>query len=316
VTFDITDMEGFFGPGSNEEKPWIPLTTRLGDTAIGDYSPDDGPLLNTPIANFGSVFVVACPDALASALNHHIVRLAVEDGSSSQLADAYNRVVMASVADSLRFLDCRPIAVQLPNDSELQNSREALFEPDSDKLIHVIVVTDDLEGFDVNLPSGGIHRPTGLEDQIVARFRAVEQHLFSEQRPPNDLLCMFVHEGVGRTQIMGFGDVTVAAEFTGLSAHDLETIAHLEVGNSLAIWRFARESRRVRERAHIMVWGALDEYAFYRRNRHGYYSGDEAPPNLISILSDFRAALAVRGASQARLAWRPVLLSGKDDRCS
>ena len=51
-----------------------------------------------------------------------------------------------------------------------------------------------------------------------------------------------------------------------LSASELRTIALLDSGDPLALWKFGRAAHRVRDFAKVISFNTLDEYAFYRGN--------------------------------------------------
>ena len=120
----------------------------------------------------------------------------------------------------------------------------------------------------------------------------------------NGLLCLFIHQGVGQNHAIWFRDVGVASIFQTFTASDLETFATVEAGDPLSLWRFARDSSRIRETTNIFSWGVLDEFGLYRSHQHSYYLSDEARPNFLSLTSDFSGAL--RREAFAKRDWHPV----------
>jgi hypothetical protein len=84
------------------------------------------------------LFIVSCPESLLSALNHHIVSIAIEEGARDWLADTYNQVVVHSIGKCFEYLDC----VQLewtPSEKEVvPGTRECVFWCDIDKFVFVI----------------------------------------------------------------------------------------------------------------------------------------------------------------------------------
>ena len=140
--------------------------------------------------------------------------------------------------------------------------------------------------------------------RIVSRFRTVEAEIYSQWPSINELLCLLVNEGVGRTHILAFEDEpTMVSEFLHLNAHDLETISLLEGSNHLTLWRFAVKSNVIRKTARVMSWSPLDEFGLYRKNKLGNrccpHRRDFRPRTLFRILRrDW--LLAVAASSEAR----------------
>ena len=138
---------------------------------------------------------------------------------------------------------------------------------------------------------GGFHRTPDLADRIRQRVREVEEDLYAHLPGLNELLCLLVLGGVGRAHVLGIGEVTADAVFQIFPAHDLETFALPEGGNSLALFRFSREAGRARERMMVQSWSPLDEFGLYRRHNHTFYASDDLPPNVLSVATDFSGAL-------------------------
>lgn len=304
VTFELPDLESFYGIGPGGNSVWEPLTCPVGSFGLSSFAEDSGPLLLTPIIQAGSSFVVSCPEALLSALNHHIVRIAIENGKDKWLAAAYRNAVTASVQKSLLMLDCMPLDWDPTNADVVPGTNECLVACDTDKLIFAIVATDDLEHFDVASVVGSLHDQQHLASSLVDRFGKVESLLYRNMPWVNGLLCVFIYEGVGQTHAMGFGSVGSACLFKIFPASDFETLAILEAGDPLSLWRFARDSARIRETTFIQSAGVLDEFGLYRSRQYGYYVDDQHRPNFIGVIPDFSATLRREVVSQRD--WHPV----------
>lgn len=248
VTFSRDEMEQLFGQGEIRNRPWNRIVSVPGSLDVNEFSFDNSPLVMRPVAQIGNTFVVVCPEALLTAVNHHIIALAVEAGATAALADAYGDAVMVSVVEAMRYLDVRTVTSRMPESDTIPGTRECLFQCDSDKLIYVLVVTDQLGNFDLNQPYGGQAATPGLEEKITKRVRAVEEALYRNCPELNDLLCLLVHESMGRVHGLAFGDVTESAHFALFPAHDFVTFSLFEGGNRLALWRFVEARDRVRER--------------------------------------------------------------------
>lgn len=304
VTFELSKIESLYGIRSNEGPIWEPLTCPLGSFGLSSFGVDSSPLLLTPIIQAGSSFIVSCPEALLSALNHHIVRMAIENGESKWLATAYRNAVTASVQKSLLMLDCMPLNWDPLNADVVPGTNECLVACDTDKLIFAIVATDDLEHFDVASVVGSPHDQQPLASSLEERFRKVEPLLYRDMPWVNGLLFLFIYEGVGQSHAMGFGSVGSACLFQIFPASDFETLATLEAGDPLSLWRFARDSARIRETTFIQSADVLDEFGLYRSRQYGYYLDDQHRPNFIGVIPDFSATLRRKVASERD--WHPV----------
>jgi hypothetical protein len=273
-----------------------PFIRPFGEVRIDEFSfGGDGPepLLITPVITDGDTFVVAIPEALLVAVKHYVVSMAVRCGETQALASSYLDAVFHSVLGSVRRNGGARVKVELRESLGIPGCREALFEIDHDKLMYVLLLVDTLDEYDVGNTSGMWNTPD-LAARIVARFREVESEIYSKWPSINELMCLLVNEGVGRTHFLAFEEEpTMVSEFLHLNAHDLETISFLEGSNHLTLWRFARKSNTVRKTAKVMAWSTLDEFGLYRKNRCSYYLSDEKPYNLISIMPDYSAPLRV-----------------------
>jgi hypothetical protein len=232
------------------------------------------------------------------AATHSVISLAVRCGEGERLARAYHEVVRRSVLVSLRLAGAQLLDYSFGSSLAISECSEVLARIDNDKFMYLLLLVDTLDGYDPDSVSGAWLTP-GLEPRIASRFKQVEAELYSKSPPPNEILCVLVTEGVGRSHFLGFEEeLTVASDNLQINAHDLETIAFLEGSNHLALWRFARKSTEVREMARVFAWSTLDEFALYRKNRHSYYLTDEKPYNVISVAPGSSAPLRVEVLSK------------------
>ena len=273
-----------------------PFTRRFGEISVNDFSFGDGPepLLIKPILTDGTMFVVAIPEALLVAIKHYVLSLAVRCNQIQALAILYLDAVFHSVLASIRRNGGKRVKVDLRTALNIPGCREALFKIDRDKLMYVLLMVDTFEAYEPDTASG-MWDTTSLVPQIVTRFREIEADIYSRWPAINELLCVLVNEGVGRTHILAFEDEpTLASEFLHLNAHDLETISLLEDSSHLTLWRFARKFNSIRKVAKVMSWSTLDEFGLYRKNKCSYYLTDDKPYNVISIAPDYSASLRVK----------------------
>lgn len=84
------------------------------------------------------------------------------------------------------------------------------------------------------------------------------------------------------------------------SLQDLSILARKEVGDPLALWKFAKASERLRSgKTKLMHFGGLlDSYALYKGHGDSFYLSDEAKPTFVSLMPDVAAKLRHEDAAQ------------------
>lgn len=291
VSFSKADIESMFGKQRDGFTPWGRITVQAGDIILEAHHGDDGPLLLTPIVQCRELFIVSCPESLLSALNHHIVSIVIEHGAREWLADTYNLAVVQSVEKCFEYLDCAQLEWAPTNDEVVPGTHECVFWCDVDKFVFVIVATDRLDDFNQENSYGAVGSQQDLAGLLEKRFSEAESCIYLRTPNINGLLCVFIHQGVGRAHFLGFGQVGVASLFQALSGSEFETFATLESGDPLSLWRFARDSSEIREKMLIQSWSALDEFGLYRSHHHSYYLNDGGPVNVVSVATDFSGTL-------------------------
>ncbi len=259
------------------------LETLMVDQGKVMFSParvDRNPLFIRPILRSGDKFVVALPRVLLSATCNAIIRKALEYGVEEELSERFRDTVAFSVESSLGLIGCDPLPARLPplNDPSLS---EAVFSLDNDKVVYALLITEGLGGYDPETGRGRGWRGQDVTTRIRSRLREAERAILGLAEPPDDVLHLIVLQGVEPiTTLLG-----VKLPKTGcrrrllLDASDLETVAVLEAGDQLVLWKFAGERLRFSQSAEIMrPSSALDEFYAYRRQGYGYDFFDDGVP--------------------------------------
>jgi hypothetical protein len=260
------------------------LIVPLGSISISNYQIDNGELLIHPIVKAGDKYIFAIPGMLLWAARQEIIHLAIEYNVLNELAKNFNRAVAASVIQYLSYLGNNLCPISLPPPPEINCFSDAFFELDSDKIIYTIVFTDVLDNYDIS-DINGRWQTDGLDIKISNRLKDVAEKIFSMETPPNDILFLFLFQGVGRMFVLGMNEQMrpFGTHLLTMSASDLETVALLESGEPLTLWKYACASDTVRDVATIQRYDELDEFQLYRKNHYSYYFSDEAKPNGIFI---------------------------------
>ena len=249
------------------------------------------PLCRRPVLSHGEEYILAAPGSILSATINAVLDLAKEHGVLSDLAQSFNAAVFDSVNHTFRRMNLsRPVVVPLPH--EIPCLQDCIVSIDTDKVMHVLVVTDPLDDYKPLEKRSSFDRSTRASE-VVARISQVEQWLArSQQGMLNDIIHMIILQGLTRDEIFAF-DKEIKPKSCGLvlTGDELDVVFHKELGDALAIWKFIRARERAREQCEVRCFDAIDEYAFYIEYSHGYYVSEESKPTVLQISPGFSAKL-------------------------
>lgn len=288
--FDPETLDELLGPVGGREA-LAPLLRRVETVPdADDFGSND--FVARPLIELdeGDV-VIALPHELLPALNHAVVSLFVEAGFGEPLAARFRDAVFARVVERLEETRWRQVEVSIPPALNDLPGFSSIWQFDTDKLAHVLVVTDDLTGYDRGDIFGAWDVPR-LNEMVEERLDEVERALYAASPAPNDVLHLVVLESFGRSQMLGLRErpPDLPGKVVFFNADDLEVVSLL-YSDSLTIWKYAVAHDHVRRHTQIMAFSALDEFNLYRSRDHSYYLSDDPRPNLISISPDGAAAL-------------------------
>jgi hypothetical protein len=306
VTFTANELRRLMSRTEATLESLEPLVLKQGSVDLGTLDHHDNPLFVRPILrDAGDRLIVAIPSTLVLALCNALVALALEHGVQEELADRYRWAVFFTVEQSLGFLGSDLISMMEPELGE-PSTFEALFNLDGDKMIYVLLATDDLQNYDADKAESR-YLNTDLTDRVQTRMKQVEGEVL-DSFAPNEILHLVVLQGIAPRVVMtaGYLGRLLNPRQLTMSAGDLETIALLEGGDQLALWKYAGAQRRVRQQRVIRrVSNELDEFHHYRRNGHRYYWSDDSRSETIVI--PMGGAGALEREVQGRRDFRGVL---------
>ena len=273
-----------------------PLTVDIGSVEWDAYSFDFGVLDHTPFVRAGDNYVVPNASGVISGLRHRVLCIARDYNVLEDLTKTYHLVVQREVTRLLGYWRWFPANLPLPQPSQDAFS-EAVFSLDSDKIVYVQLVTDnvkDLHGqYD---PSGWDTTQTNKDMEL--RNADVLQHFADLGFGKDRVLTLCLVESLGRSYVVGYDSPHDDSLLMVMSVNALKAITLLDPDDQLTLWKFARSRRQIRETAHVIALSPLDEYACYRSNDHSYYMSDDRRPNLINVVSgqgfDIRRRVAER----------------------
>lgn len=246
-----------------------------------DEEPGDHVVV-TPIVDLGESLVVMVPTALLASTRHQVIVAAQRRGVVDDLAERHREAVERNVMRSLWMMKFSPLDLGVPGCPADFN--EQFFRFDREKVAHLLVVTDPLIDYDAGRAFGR-WQDDDLSSRIENRIVSVRDTVRETRGPSTGVLHIVVLDGIGRWVVAGLTDAATAdrARPITLTSEDLEIIARLEVGDPLALWKFAHAADTLRERTRVLHFSTLDEYALYRDHDHSFYMGDDRRPNLLSI---------------------------------
>ncbi|WP_224248958.1 hypothetical protein [Hyalangium gracile] len=293
VAFTQEDLSQLLSDIEDGVSILVPLMAKWGEIRFDSVDPSLNPLLPQPLVDCGDTIVVAAPHALLAALRHHILSEASKAGCSEELAKRYHLAILDSVDHSFEFMSARPAPFPLSTTTQGGLiSSDRLFQFDTDKILSVMLATNSLADYE-GQPIVGTWNPDSLEDVVMQRLRCVESSVMQQKTPPNEILHVIVIHSAGLMASMGLrsGVSSIEAPILLMSAAELEIIAQLEMGHQLALYDFVRAREWTRGRTNIFVWGVLDEFAMYRKNKYSYYASDEWQPHMLSVQAGFAEEL-------------------------
>jgi len=235
-----------------------PFIVEPGEISAAEYKVHARPLDPRPLVRADDLVIMLEPGMLPAALRHRLICLALENGVTGGLAERYRSAVWDNVVQSLEYLGHLPVPVTRPALSKDLPFRDGVFTMDSDKALYVLLTSDDLSGYTRDQVFG---RWTfdSLAEKMEERQRAVEDAVFMGTSPPNEMCVLLLQQGLGRYHVLGFGEPPppFGCPRVIMRASDLETIAWLEGGDPLLLWKYAKASERLRDHTKVVVFSQL-----------------------------------------------------------
>lgn len=234
-------------------------------------------VLHRPLVRDGDRYVVAAPHSLLPALIHALLELARNVNALGLVAGRFHDAVYESVLQSASYFGWDEIDAGLPDPNSLR-AHESVFVIDTDKLAHVLVVTDDLVGFGGD-PLSAWDAQT-LAPAIEKRLIEVRDHLFGLRQQPKGVLQLVLLQGLDRASVFALENGADYAPRLVLTGAELETIALLDGGSRLLLWKYAHTRQRFLDRTQAVGGSELDLFHLYRENDDSFYLSDEALPDV------------------------------------
>ncbi len=258
-----------------------PFEMPLGIALPPGTHPGYGPLLQRPLVRDGGTAVIALPHGLLTALSRFVLDAAHDQNVLKPLAEAFHSRTVAAASRCLDLMGLPELADEGTSQPSAPGIAEQFRWLDTDKLLHVIVVTDDLSTYTQADPFGEGAFPSGAV--LDGCFRAGLERARTRKSPPREVLGLLVTCGVSRHAMIGMDGGSDDQQVLLLHLDELDALSTLEPNNPLYLWHFSRARERLRHTTEITAWSLADELFFYRKKDSSFYLADDQSPNHVSF---------------------------------
>jgi hypothetical protein len=237
-----------------------------------------------PILQVDDQFVVVAPSALARAACHGIVGIVSGGNDRERLQERCLHTAHRHSAESLSLLGFAGTDRSAPSPLAFTGA-ESLHPFDSDKVAYLLVIGDDLFGYDPDLVDTEASLGE-LAQPVADRIGEIERFVFSEYSGCNAILHIVVLQSTGRPGALHLPDTAspTGSPILALTPRDLMVIAYLEHDRHLVLWQWATARDDLwRQGVRIHRWFALDEFALWRSHRYSFYVTDGRRPTDVNI---------------------------------
>ena len=292
VCIDRSDLESQFGGlkgfsdlcWPTKRIPWRRDRTRLTD--------DRALLFPLSLNTSSNGLIVPSPNQLALSVVHRVAARAAASGVHRHLMAAFERAVLAEterLCEQMRWVPLGSSLTLAPS----SNVQDAVFAFDVDKIAHIVVFADDLNGYKAARPHAATDSTVHMR-HIRERMQRVREAAGAVD-PASEVLHLMLMVPIGRPMHADFTELEGESwSVLMLTIDELRTIADNERDDSLGLWRFAKALNELPLPGYPTVNSAADAYALYLQ-------GDRRPrrlsgPNARGILltPGFGAPLAVK----------------------
>lgn len=262
----------------------------LGVSLLDNTAPGFGPLLERPLIRDGRGVVIALPHSLLTALSRYVLGTAHEHGLLKPLAEAFHSAAVARASHCLKSMGLHELAGDHTTEPPAPGLTEQMRWLDTDKLVHLIIVSDDLETYRRDDPFGSARFPSG--EELDRRFRVGVARAKASKTPPREVLGLVVVCGVARFASFGVNGGSDEQQVLLMHLEELDALSVLEPGRPLYLWHFARARERFRQSSAMIAWSLADELFFFRQYDSSFYMGDDQVPTLAAFQANAGDALS------------------------
>jgi hypothetical protein len=241
--------------------------------------------------------IVCIPDAISPAIRTHIISWL----KSKNFIAAFNerlRILQRQLVfeDLVGFMDCQKLSadINIHKPECLNNIDDLMFKFDSDKFAHVILINDSL--IDVNKTGVfGIREETeSYKDTLKNYCGKICQYLMDLSNG-NKGLTVFINGGIGRGYSLLTPQFPESWDCICFDIGDFFCLAHSREISFLKLWKLKTQQKKLNQKGieFFDPAGALNTYAFWRKQQGGFIPVDVAFPGItdLVLISDFVAEI-------------------------
>jgi hypothetical protein len=313
ATWTKDDLDALVADLGVDSGVFAPFTLEAGTATLAGL-PEDGELQRRPLVHFDSEIFVLFPGLVPLALAHALLTWAHGNGYLPQLAADFAQASARSLALDLQFplgwfrLEAPDAATPLP-----PNLISMAFQMDEESAAILIVVGDPLTDFNPSTFAGSPDVDEAVADAADARVDELTAWLLDPAQAFAEVLILACPVAPP-SRSYGFGVPRPGSdhlETLVLTPGALSVIAWTEIGEPRSLLRYAKSQTAQRERAEVVVFNPLDEFALFHKYGHSYYMSDDRHYTLLSITPGMGAELRQRHIDRRRMQ-SALLPDGRD----
>lgn len=294
TAFTPDELADLLADCGSDQEALQDLCRLAGDVHLQEIDSSELPVYRAPFVRVFDDLIVIAPTCIPFALTHAIVSNAKRTGDLTTLAERYREALFASTEESLKRLGAERLGPAREFREDEVTGVSARYSLDRDKLLVLLLITDDLSSFDEATTSSE-WISFASSDPINRHIRQIESRIAAQPNAPNEVAVLIVIGSIGRGAGVGLEDFRFVKPMI-ISVDSLRILAEVETGKRLRLWQFVEASNRVRDRSRVLAFDPLDEFAVWKSNNYSYYSSDEALPTHIVVQPGSATALKVDAA--------------------
>ena len=156
-----------------------------------------------PMIRIDNSIIVVNPPALITALRHHTVVEAKRQGLLYKLQEQFDAQVIRDIRTHLLRMRWKPLP--WPTLPTVPWASESIWYLDTDKVAHLIVLTDKFDSYTASDPYGRSKTPIDISCDIETRIQDISKALRSTHSSDTDVLHIFVLQDFGPLCGIQFG---------------------------------------------------------------------------------------------------------------
>nr|WP_319372521.1 SEC-C domain-containing protein [uncultured Methanobacterium sp.] len=268
---------------SNHYDSIFPFILPLGHQKFKVEDPLKNPLFFSPLVKIDDKIVVALPGMVAGTLRHFILFQSQEFGVKNLLLRGLREKMWFDVNQCLDMMSFEHIPLDLPQWDKNISFEEGIFRIDNDKIAYVLLIMDDLTGYNLDEPYGTLD--SSYHSQLASdRCEFIIKWLTGGNAPNcNEVLTIVIFGQLGRYGSIVIKKLPNNSRTILMTFEELKVIAETKECDNLTLWKFAETLKSFN---HPLIGSFLDQYALYLDYHHSFNISDDVRPSSISISAE------------------------------